>query len=69
MSVFAYSCGLTGAINSLSVALPSTLGLPADEQRAATSVVASPLGAGFLLGPVIAGGSRPVPPLSHPSQP
>ena len=40
---------------SLLVSLPSELGLPVAEARAATTLVVSPLGAGLLVGPVVAG--------------
>ena len=55
LTFYAYMCGLTGALNSLLVSLPSELGLAVGEARAATTVIVSPLGAGLLVGPVVAG--------------
>ena len=53
---FAFGCGLVGGMNTISVTLPSEIGLPAAQARAGTTIMASCLGVGFLLGPIIAGG-------------
>ena len=55
LSAYAYLCGLTGAMNSLLVSLPSELGLSVDDARASVTLIVSPLGAGLLVGPVVAG--------------
>ena len=54
-AVFGYLCGFTGTMNTLAVSLPSELGISRDEARAGTSLLCSPMGLAFLLGPVIAG--------------
>ena len=52
---FAYSSGLTGALNSVSVSLPSEIGLPTAQARVGSVMVCTPLGLGFLIGPVVGG--------------
>jgi len=55
LRLLSYGYGLTGAMNSISVALPSELGLPPAEARAGSTIVCTFLGIGFLIGPVLAG--------------
>lgn len=55
LSCFAYMCGLTGVMNTLSVSLPTELGISRDEARAGASLMCTPFGLAFMVGPVIAG--------------
>ena len=56
LPLFAYGCGgFTGAMNSIAVALASELGMPRAHARAGAALNCSPLGVGFLIGPVLGG--------------
>ena len=59
LSGFAFGVGsLVGAMNSILVSLPSEMNLSPLASRLAVPIICSPLGAGMLVGPLIAGAIR-----------